>query len=178
MSALVFFIIANPDTFRLMRRVFGSWVSSPTGCPSTKGLFLHTVVFMLVTWGMMNVNREDYEPTVGPAPQEESDDEEDSDDEEESDDEEDSDDEDEDEVATIGPSPKAIGPSPVVPRMADVELPKPGMKEKKIELRDSGKMFTPMDINMDMDTPAPIDFGNKKSVTCNCTDGRNVVINP
>ena len=75
MSALVFFVVANPETFRVMRKVFGSWVSSPTGCPSTGGLTLHTVVFMLVTWGMMNIKREEYaifepmtEEVVGPTP--------------------------------------------------------------------------------------------------------------
>ena len=75
MSALVFFVVANPETFRVMRKVFGSWVSSPTGCPSTGGLALHTVVFMLVTWGMMNIKREEYaifepmtEEVVGPTP--------------------------------------------------------------------------------------------------------------
>jgi hypothetical protein len=62
MSALVFFVVANPETFRVMRKVFGSWVSSPTGCPSTGGLALHTLVFMLVTWGMMNIKREEYAP--------------------------------------------------------------------------------------------------------------------
>ena len=64
MSALVFFVIANPETFRVMRRVFGSWVSSPTGCPSTGGLALHTIVFMLVTWGMMNIKREEYAHSI------------------------------------------------------------------------------------------------------------------
>ena len=75
MSALVFFVVANPETFRVVRKVFGSWVSSPTGCPSTGGLALHTVVFMLVTWGMMNIKREEYaifepmtEEVVGPTP--------------------------------------------------------------------------------------------------------------
>ena len=75
MSALVFFVVANPETFRVMRKVFGSWVSSPTGCPSPGGLALHTVVFMLVTWGMMNIKREEYaifepmtEEVVGPTP--------------------------------------------------------------------------------------------------------------
>ena len=75
MSALVFFVVANPETFRVMRKVVGSWVSSPTGCPSTGGLALHTVVFMLVTWGMMNIKREEYaifepmtEEVVGPTP--------------------------------------------------------------------------------------------------------------
>ena len=58
MSALIFFIIANPDTFRLMRSIFGKWVSSPTGCPSAKGLMLLTLVFFLVVWGMMNIKRE------------------------------------------------------------------------------------------------------------------------
>tara|TARA_B100001113_G_C20874603_1_gene519846 strand:+ start:36 stop:521 length:486 start_codon:yes stop_codon:yes gene_type:complete len=76
MSALVFFVVANPETFRVMRKIFGSWVSSPTGCPSTGGLALHTVVFMLVTWSMMNIKREEYAPfdpvdeevVVGPSP--------------------------------------------------------------------------------------------------------------
>ena len=75
MSALVFFVVANPETFRVMRKVFGSWVSSPTGCQSTGGLALHTIVFMLVTWGMMNIKREEYaifepmtEEVVGPTP--------------------------------------------------------------------------------------------------------------
>jgi len=60
MSALVFFIIANPDTFRLTRSIFGSWISGPTGCPTMRGLVLHTIVFMLVTWGMMNIKKEGY----------------------------------------------------------------------------------------------------------------------
>lgn len=79
MSALVFFIVANPDTFRLMRSILGSWVSGPTGCPTTAGLVLHTIVFMLITWGMMNIKRESYAPyedstimgatiSVGPSP--------------------------------------------------------------------------------------------------------------
>ena len=61
MSALVFFIIANPDTFRITRRLFGKWISSPTGCPTGKGLMFHTLVFLLVTWGMMNIRREGFE---------------------------------------------------------------------------------------------------------------------
>jgi len=57
-AALVFFLIASPETFRLTRKVFGSWVSGPTGCSSTPGLALHSVVFLLVTWGLMNVRKE------------------------------------------------------------------------------------------------------------------------
>jgi hypothetical protein len=58
MSALVFFAVANPEVFRITRKLFGSWVSTPTGCPSTRGLILHAVVFLLVTWALMNINRE------------------------------------------------------------------------------------------------------------------------
>tara|TARA_B100001093_G_scaffold458974_1_gene471768 strand:+ start:1607 stop:2296 length:690 start_codon:yes stop_codon:yes gene_type:complete len=58
MSALIFFVVANPETFRAMRRLVGGWVSSPTGCPTIKGLALHTVVFMLVVWGLMNIRKE------------------------------------------------------------------------------------------------------------------------
>lgn len=60
-SALVFFIVANPETFKLVRRLVGSWVATPTGCPSMTGLVLHAIVFMLVVWGMMNIKREKME---------------------------------------------------------------------------------------------------------------------
>ncbi|MBT6184281.1 MAG: hypothetical protein HOI07_05990 [Betaproteobacteria bacterium] len=189
MSALVFFIIANPDTFRIMRKVFGSWVSSPTGCPSISGLALHTVVFMLVTWGMMNVKTEAYEPDIGPAPMPESDAESDDESDDESDAESESDDESDaesdDEFASIAPGPMDIGPSPMlsgvdpVVRMADVEPPKPYMKEKPIEIRDSGRVFTPMDINSGLDAPAPISFKVSKKAKANCKleDGTDLVFN-
>ena len=57
MSALLFFLIASPEMFQLVRRVFGTWVSSPTGCPSTAGLMLHSLVFLLITWGLMNIRK-------------------------------------------------------------------------------------------------------------------------
>ena len=65
MAALLFFIIANPSTFRVMRSIVGKWVSSPTGCPSTGGLVLHTTVYMLLTWGLMNIRVEGYEVMTG-----------------------------------------------------------------------------------------------------------------
>lgn len=61
MSALIFFIVANPDTFIAVRRIVGTWVSSPTGCPTLPGLVLHSVVFMLVVWGIMHVRRDGME---------------------------------------------------------------------------------------------------------------------
>ena len=57
MSALLFFAIANPETFKIIKKVFGSWVSSPTGCPTMNGLVLHSVVFLLITWALMNINK-------------------------------------------------------------------------------------------------------------------------
>jgi hypothetical protein len=58
MSALIFFVIANPQTFILMRRLLGQWVAGPNGCPKFGGLVLHTVVFMLVVWGIMLLKKE------------------------------------------------------------------------------------------------------------------------
>ena len=119
MSALVFFVVANPETFRVMRKVFGSWVSSPTGCPSSGGLALHTIVFMLVTWGMMNIKREEYaifepisEEVVGPTP---------------------------------GPSP---GPTPS-PKMVEMPSPLPGMTEEQFSTFDSGMKLESMDLTTD-----------------------------
>ena len=57
-SGLTFFIVANPETFRLVRRVLGSRIATPTGCPSTLGLVVHGIVFTLIVWGMMNIKKE------------------------------------------------------------------------------------------------------------------------
>lgn len=57
-SGLTFFIVANPETFRLVRRVLGDGIATPNGCPSTLGLLIHTLVFILIVWGMMNIKKE------------------------------------------------------------------------------------------------------------------------
>jgi len=57
-SGLTFFVIANPETFRLVRRVLGPGIATPNGCPSTTGLVVHSIVFILIVWGMMNVNKD------------------------------------------------------------------------------------------------------------------------
>jgi hypothetical protein len=57
MAALLFFVVANPDTFKMVRNVVGPWVASPTGCPTMQGLVLHSVVYLLLTWIIMNVNK-------------------------------------------------------------------------------------------------------------------------
>jgi hypothetical protein len=53
-AALLFFLVSSPEMYQLTRRIFGSWVAGPTGCSSTLGLVLHSVVFLLITWGLMN----------------------------------------------------------------------------------------------------------------------------
>jgi len=56
-SALIFFLLASPEMFQLTRRVFGGWVAGPTGCSSTLGVVLHAIVFLLVTWSLMNLKK-------------------------------------------------------------------------------------------------------------------------
>ena len=54
-SALIFFLIANPETFRLTQRVFGAilTIADSGGCPTSLGFFFHTALFVLVLWGIM-----------------------------------------------------------------------------------------------------------------------------
>ena len=123
MSALVFFIIANPDTFRLTRSVFGSWISGPTGCPTMRGLVLHTVVFMLVTWGMMNIKKEGYaiqeNVTIKIAP---------------------------------GPAPEEVVVAPP-PKMVDAPMPLPGFSEDQLQMFDSGLQLASLDLTTEVDQP-------------------------
>jgi hypothetical protein len=58
LSGLLFFIIANPETFTIVRRIFGKWVASATGYPTMLGLLLHAVIFFLIVWGIMNLKKE------------------------------------------------------------------------------------------------------------------------
>jgi hypothetical protein len=54
-AGLIFFIIACPEMFQLTRRILGHAIASPTGCPTNVGVAVHSVVFFLITWGLMNV---------------------------------------------------------------------------------------------------------------------------
>lgn len=127
MSALVFFIIANPDTFRLTRSIFGSWISGPTGCPTARGLIFHSVVFLLVTWAMMNIKKEAYAIME------------------------------DDMNARVGPSPDALptGPSPM-PEMVKMPTPLPGFLEEQFDVFDSGLKLGSLDIMEDVDKPIPM----------------------
>ena len=54
-STLVFFLIANPETYKVVQRALGSFltISDGEGCPSAGGFFLHTALFFLTMWGLM-----------------------------------------------------------------------------------------------------------------------------
>ena len=53
-SALVFFLVANPETYKLTQMLFGAFVTvADGGCPTPAGLFVHSVVFFFVLLGLM-----------------------------------------------------------------------------------------------------------------------------
>jgi hypothetical protein len=41
-------VVANPATYKGVRGVLGSWVASADGLPTTAGLLLHALVFVIV----------------------------------------------------------------------------------------------------------------------------------
>jgi len=45
---ILFFLVANPATFKIMRKGLGSWVSSAEGLPTSAGLVLHSAVYVLL----------------------------------------------------------------------------------------------------------------------------------
>jgi hypothetical protein len=47
---VAFAIASSPATFKVTRKVFGSWVSTFEGVATPAGLFLHTLFFLLVLW--------------------------------------------------------------------------------------------------------------------------------
>ena len=54
-STLIFFLIANPETFKMTQTLLG-WIlpiSDIGGCPTAIGFFLHTALFFFVLWGAM-----------------------------------------------------------------------------------------------------------------------------
>ena len=56
-SAVVFFIVANPELYKFTEMVFGGMfkVAHPMGAATFGGLVLHTVVFFLLMLALMMV---------------------------------------------------------------------------------------------------------------------------
>ena len=54
-TTLIFFLMANPETYKLLQKFLGGWVSiaSDGGCPTPTGFFLQTALFFLILWSFM-----------------------------------------------------------------------------------------------------------------------------
>lgn len=56
-SAAIFLLISSPLMYNIVESLLGRLVTvSVKGCPTTLGLLLHTVVFALISYGIMNLN--------------------------------------------------------------------------------------------------------------------------
>ena len=53
-SALVFFILSNPETYKLTSKLLGRSIAID-GCARPVGLFLHTFVFMVIVFLLMKI---------------------------------------------------------------------------------------------------------------------------
>lgn len=52
-AGLMFFIISNPVVYKLVDGLIGGFlgrISSPTGCPTTWGLLVHSAVFAAASY--------------------------------------------------------------------------------------------------------------------------------
>ena len=52
-SALAFFLVANPVTFKFVNSLIAG--VAVNGCPTAFGFILHTVVFFVVLYGLMSL---------------------------------------------------------------------------------------------------------------------------
>ena len=55
-AVLLFFLISNPMTYRLTNSLLSGLtgrLADPGGCPTSKGLLLHSAVFGVIVYGLM-----------------------------------------------------------------------------------------------------------------------------
>jgi hypothetical protein len=60
-SALVFFLVANPETYKITDWIFGDVmpeIANNAGAPTPVGLFLHTLIFFVVILALMMFPRD------------------------------------------------------------------------------------------------------------------------
>lgn len=58
-SAFIFLLVVHPITYKLTQKLFGGIlgrISDPSGCPTNIGLALHTLVYILLVRGSMDLN--------------------------------------------------------------------------------------------------------------------------
>ena len=56
-SASLVYIISNEKTYQVTSKLLGRWVADASGCPTGMGLLLHSLVFLAVTYLVMNNKR-------------------------------------------------------------------------------------------------------------------------
>ena len=57
-SALIFILVVHPMTYQLTQKLFSGFlgrISDPSGCPTSVGLALHTLVYILLVRGSMDL---------------------------------------------------------------------------------------------------------------------------
>ncbi len=57
-SIIVFLIISLPFTYKLTNGLLGGIIgklADESGCPTTLGLVVHSLVFGLIVWGLMHI---------------------------------------------------------------------------------------------------------------------------
>lgn len=52
---VLYAVVASPATYKLTRRVAGSWIASAEGLATVPGLLLHALVFVLVAGYLMRL---------------------------------------------------------------------------------------------------------------------------
>ena len=58
-SAFIFIVVIHPYTYLLTQQVLGGLLgklADSSGCPTTRGLILHTLVYILVIRGSMDLH--------------------------------------------------------------------------------------------------------------------------
>lgn len=54
-SVLVFLILSLPVTYRVTNRLLGGALATESGCPTTLGVIVHSLVFGGIIWILMGV---------------------------------------------------------------------------------------------------------------------------
>lgn len=58
-SAFIFILVINPYTYKFTQKILGGYlgkIAEVNGCPTTRGLALHTIVYILLVRGSMDMN--------------------------------------------------------------------------------------------------------------------------
>lgn len=57
-AAILFLVVSSPFMYRLVQAIFGRlFTVSVNGCPTIAGLVLHTIVFALLVYALMIVQK-------------------------------------------------------------------------------------------------------------------------